>query len=429
VKRHFKTTLLLFCATAFLFLSCQKENDNSVNAVVNVELPSDFPATVKYNGTVELKSTTTDKTYKVEAKDGKALFSRILPDIYNVYVNKTVSLDDFKIMAPDLAGSAGIILNGTTKNFQVTKSGSTEISATVSLDWCVQSELLISKLYWNGSKYNKGTNENMCKSMELFNNTDHTIYLDGLCIALVHGNTTSANPCALYTTYKDATYCSQIARFDGTKGTTTNIPLEKGKSIVVALIAKNYIVTDEGDTKYTMAQNLASADYEIFSTATWFIDNPDVKNLTPVYSANPMGGLATLYPAFVLFYATQADIDSWETGVDESSYTVTSQKAWKAKRVPNSIIIDAVETYKKDSYQQKRIPDLICSQGISGVNNEGSIFDRKILYIDEDGRIVLKDTNNSSSDFIEIASRDRANYSGAHLMLKDYSKPEIQPNK
>lgn len=142
-----------------------------------------------------------------------------------------------------------------------------------------------------------------------------------------------------------------------------------------------------------------------------------------------MGGLATLYPAFVLFYATQADIDSWETGVDESSYTVTSQKAWKAKRVPNSIIIDAVETYKKDSYQQKRIPDLICSQGISGVNNEGSIFDRKILYIDEDGRIVLKDTNNSSSDFIEIASRDRANYSGAHLMLKDYSKPEIQPNK
>jgi len=429
VKKFIKTTFLLILPALTLFWGCQKENDNTVNAIVNVTLPSDFPATAKFNGSVEIISTTTSKTYTAVAVNGVASFDKVLPDIYNIYVNKTLSLDEFKTIAPALAGSAGIVMNGSSKSFKVIKtSGVENPTATVNLDWCVQSNLLISKLYWNGSKYNKGTNESLCKSMEIFNNTDQTIYLDGLCIGFVHGNTTAANPCALYTTYKDATYCSQIARFDGTNGVTKNIPLEKGKSVVVALIAKNYIVTTDGDTKYTMAQDLSKADFEVYSTATWFVDNPNVTNINPVYSANPASGLASLNPAFVLFYATQADIDSWETGVDESSYTVASQKAWKAKRVPNSIILDAIEAYKKDSNKQKRIPDVINSQGIDGLNNEGTIFDRKILYITDDGRIVLKDTNNSAKDFVEIQSRDRANYSGAHLILKDYTKTEIQPS-
>lgn len=410
-------------------VSCEKPVDNTVTVVVNVSMPADFPQTAKYNGNVILSSTTTDKEYTIQAVDGVATIPGVYQDIYDVTVSQTMTYEEFKTVAPELATSSSIILSGNAKAFKVIKDPEATVnpSVSVSLSWCVESSLLISKIFYNGTKKNSGSNNNMPKYVEIYNNTAETIYLDGLCFGLAHGNTTSANPCQLYLDHKDATYAQKIGALPGVHGTDKKIALEGGKSLVLALMAINYYDPAEGTTKQTMAPDLSTADYEIFSTASWFTNNESVPDMTPLHDCLPSAGFGSLNPAVIIFFASQTDVESWEIGVDESSYTVASQKLWQAKRVPNSIILDAVETYKKDASQQKRIPDALDAVGIESANNEGIIFDRAILYITEDGRKVLKDTNNSSKDFVAIASRDRENYDGKHLVPRDYDKPEIQP--
>ncbi len=430
MKNYLKWTLIFFLAAGF-FIGCEKDEDedNTVTVQVNVLLPSDFPSTAIYSGEVTLESTTTNDIHTATAVNSVATFEGVLPGVYDVMVSQVLSAQQIQSLAPGLGVSADVILSGQTTGFQVIKDDETEVVTTeVQLTWMVQSSIVISKFFWNGTKSNNDRNQMLVKSFELYNNTAETVYLDGLCFAMVIGNSTSSNPCALYIEHEDAAYVHQIARFEGTHGETQNIPLEPYSPVVVALMAQNYIVPEEGPDQMTMAQDLTQADYEIFATSAWWVDNPDVPNINPVYSVNPAAGFAGLNMAMVLFYATEEDIDSWETGVDESSL-VGAQRTWQAKRVSNTLILDAIETFRKDANQQKRVPDAVDAQGIEGVTTEGNTFDRKVLYVTEDGHKVLKNTNNSAADFIEIQSRDRENYCGAHLILRDYDKPEIQPSK
>lgn len=179
-----------------------------------------------------------------------------------------------------------------------------------------------------------------------------------------------------------------------------------------------------------MNVDLSNADYEIESTAFFwnkFGDNANVPNLKAVYDCMPNAGFLQMIQAVYIFFATEEEIDGWETGTDATSYTTASQQNWKAKRVPNEIIIDAVETAKTGAAQQKRIPDALDAKPVESLQNMGIIFNRKIQYIAADGRKVLQDTNNSSNDFVAVGSSDPDNYDGSHLVIKNYDAPEIQP--
>ena len=115
--------------------------------------------------------------------------------------------------------------------------------------------------------------------------------------------------------------------------------------------------------------------------------------------------------AVFIFFASAEDIEEWETKSDETSYSAASQKAWKAKRVPNDIILDAVEVVKKGATQQKRVADAVDAAFIEETNNAGSIAERKIKEV-IDGRVVLVDTNSSKEDFVVIESRNPEAYDG-----------------
>lgn len=179
-----------------------------------------------------------------------------------------------------------------------------------------------------------------------------------------------------------------------------------------------------------MNVDLSGADYEIESTAYFwnkYGDNTNVPNLKAVYDCMPNAGFLQMGQAVFIFFATEDEIDGWETGTDATSYIIESQRNWPAKRVPNSIVIDAVETVTTGAAQQKRIPDALDAKGIESLWNMGYIFDRKVQYVAADGRKVLLDTNNSSNDFVAVGSSDPENYDGSHLVIKNYDAPEIQP--
>lgn len=421
-------------AAILSFAACEKSEDNQVSMTVNVKMPADFPvSSPTFSGDVTITNTTMDKSYTTKAVNGVAKFSKVYQGVYDILVSDTMTADEFKTAAPELASGYDILLNGNASNIQVVKGDNANV-AEIQLTWSVKSDLLLSRMYTNGTKNNAGSSVNYPKYWEIYNNTDGTIYLDGLCIAQAHGNSTSKTPCELYTKYqKEATYASRIARLEGTHGVTKNIPLEGGKSIVIAWNAHNFIVpedTEGAKDKCTMNVDLSNADYEIESTAFFwnkFGDNANVPNLKAVYDCMPNAGFLQMIQAVYIFFATEEEIDGWETGTDATSYTTASQQNWKAKRVPNEIIIDAVETAKTGVAQQKRIPDALDAKPVESLQNMGIIFNRKIQYIAADGRKVLQDTNNSSNDFVAVGSSDPDNYDGSHLVIKNYDAPEIQP--
>ncbi len=434
-----KTTLKLLIPLLLLsvfFISCKKEDPKSalVDFEVKVNLPKDFSASAKFGGEVIIINKATAKTYAVTAISGVALFKDIYQGIYDIDITQTLNQQEFSQFAPELGNSSSsYTLKGSKSDVQVSKEAAADVE--IELNWFGETALLISKIYCNGTKKNEGAINNMPKYWELYNNSDEVIYLDGLCLAQAHGNSTGSDgSCDLYVKYQnEATYAARIAIFPGTHGTTRNIPLQPGKSVVIAWNASNFIITGQPNNKdnCTMNCDLTDADFEIeqSTAAAWrtYGDNQDVPNLTPIHECIPTAGFLQLNQAVFIFYATQQEVESWPTGTDPSSYYVESQKNWIAKRVPNDRILDAVETFKTDTPQNKRIPDILDSKGVESPNNQGIIFDRKIRLILPDGRRILQDTNNSSNDFAVIWPRTPDSYSGDHLVPRNYDKPEIQP--
>lgn len=402
-----------------ILTSCNREDlSNKTSLELSVSVPEDLE--LAFNGTAKLVSIDGNFTYEVTVVDGKARFDKIYIGLYNLSVQMETKL-----------GEKDILVVGSLKNIEVVKA---EEIGTVSVEteWSYKSSLVISRIYCNGTKKNNGKIMNMPKYYEIFNNTDAVQYLDGLCIALAHGNTTSTNPCALYQAYKDTTFCYGIVRIPGKQG-DNKVALQPGKSCVIAWNASNFIIPEDtaegaGD-KCTMNCDLTGADFEIESAATsWknYGDNVNVPNLTEVFCVNPNAGFNSMNQAVLIFYATEEEIAQWKTAADESSYTISSQKLWMAKAVCNSIILDAVETVKAgdSTKQQKRIPDVLDASFVEAGNNLGVVFNRKLQYLAEDGRMVLQDTNNSANDFVVTESKDSENYDGSHLAIRNYSYAE-----
>lgn len=191
-----KVIQLAALAAAFLsFAACEKKDDNNVSMTVNVIMPSDFPeSSPSYSGDVTITNTTMGKTYTVKAVNGVAEFDKVYQGIYEILVSGSMTADEFKSAAPELANGYDILLNGNASDVQVIKEDGKVNSADIQLVWSVKSELLISRMYTNGTKNNAGRSVNYPKYWEIYNNTDNTLYLDGLCIAQAHGNSTSKNP-------------------------------------------------------------------------------------------------------------------------------------------------------------------------------------------------------------------------------------------
>lgn len=435
MKRLFKIGIVLL-SLAMMFTSC-KEDETPKTEIVNitVKMPEEL-SNGKFNGEIKMTNIDMDKEYTETAVDGTVSFD-VYPGIYNIEAQLEMTAEDAKAIAPDMLFGNDVIIAGIQKEVAVNILPDAEpMEITLNTEWSFKSDLVISKVYCDGTMNNNETSNMMPKYWEVFNNTDEVIYLDGLCIAQVHGNTTSNNPCDLYIKDKNNTYASRIARFPGNHGVDQNIPLEPGKSVVIAWHASNFIVpentSETSSDKCTMNVDLTNADYEIESTSRMWMnlgDNVNVPNLKAIYDCNPFSGFLLVSNAIIIFYATEEEIDSWPADVDKSSYVAPFQQSQLAKQVPNDRILDAVEVFKAGASQQKRIPDVLEASGIQGIWNEGVIYDRRIKEIKEDGRIVLVDTNNSADDFVIVKSRNRKEYDGSHLIIRDYTKPEIQPVK
>lgn len=422
MKRFFLWSAALALMT--LTQSCT-EDDKEISTVdtvtVTVNMPSDFPASAAYQGEVTLQDRNSTRSYTATAVNGKAVFTDVMFGIYDASAAATLTHDEFAAAAPELAAnfSGSISLNGNLTMLSLVDQTAAAEQFEINLTWAVPGNLVISKIYSFGTTNLNDKVYNIDKYWEIYNNSDQVQYVDGLYLGEAYGSAVSpsvypdvaTDPCC---------YLQRVVRFPGDG---RQYPVEPGKSIVVAMNAKNHIDPEV----ITQTVDLSGADFECYvenSTSFFPADNASVPNLEQVYGANTYAAKFGASQGAIIVLFEMDDIDNAEKVLAPGTDAYGAAYAYYNLAVPNSKVIDAVDCYRMslEARKSKHLPtDIDASH--AAIDQKG-IADRRVAYVTPDGRKVLQDTNNSSQDFVYIAPRTEG---GAdHIVPRDYDKPEIQ---
>ena len=266
------------------------------------------------------------------------------------------------------------------------------------------SPLVIKEFYTAMCKYSE-TNKNYMYDQfyEIYNNSAKVQYLDNCILAKteVQANTKNVYWGTNDEDNKEVAVSSYVAGFVG-DGTGKKYPLEPGQSVVVAFQAQDHI--NIGDTPNTNTIDLSKADYEIDITdfKEQYVANPDVPNLAIVAKPGAPTLLFGLIPAFgaglVLAQvddveAYVADQANWKTkpeGTDQEPYLMI-----KYKDIQDAINIVCVS----ETNRRVVLPATVDAGMLwTSAMYNGMGFTRKVHKV-INGRIIYKDTNNSSEDF------------------------------
>ena len=235
----------------------------------------------------------------------------------------------------------------------------------------VESSLVISEIYSSGPS--GSGNYYHDKYIEIYNQSDEIQYLDGLIIARVY----SYSPTGFsYVDDPDYIHSNSIWKFPGSG---TEYPINPGQFVVCAEDGMDHRINAPNSI------DLSDADFEFYKKDASDVDYANVKNMIMIYQTSGNDWLiGAKTDALVL-----ADFDSDSLIWDDELYLI-----------PSSAVLDGVEyLYDPTELEDKRLYPGIDAGAAGGIDiYTGKTFERKISSI-EDGKVKLKDDNNSSLDF------------------------------
>jgi hypothetical protein len=237
--------------------------------------------------------------------------------------------------------------------------------------------------------------------LELTNNSDTTVYLDGLVIGEAYGQAEDdpRSPCATTEYLSNDPDGVWARRFDSLPGAGHTYPLAPGASAVVATDAIDHSqVSPEG-------VDLSHADFESIGSAD--VDNPGVPNTVTI------GPLPWYGEHGLLFFDQLAEVVFVALPVDTAALPKQygPRTAWPYDRVPRAKILDVVALLSTwSAFTYPFCPQLVHSNFdryrarlmTSHVDDEGNAgrwsIQRKVAYTRADGRKILQATRNSAAD-------------------------------
>lgn len=371
-----------WAALAVLATACSSE-DNATQALcvqVQVLMPEGFASTAVYAGhevTLGSYTATTDAS-------GIATFEGVIPDVYDISTSCEISADEYREMTGKDSQNENWVISGSLLNQTVASEQVIKLTTNAS----VKQSLIISKIYYSGTKDSNNKNYLAGRYVEFFNNSDQPVDIAGMYFGLVESDSSPAYPIG---TTPDYIYLKQIYRFPAGQ----SFIVEAGKSVVVANSAIDHTANNEVD--------LSGADFEAkYDGAGATTNNPDIPAIEVIYSyiTNTSMNLVQGGACSVVLFSTDEDTDNWER-----VYKQGASSGNRYVKMPIKYVIDGVECLKNKTtgpdITTKRLYDYIdagyqITEAISGYT--GEVVYRKTLKT-ENGRTVLADTNNSSNDF------------------------------
>ena len=381
---------ILFATLILAALSCTREAPRPTEAfLLEFRMPEECKPAAQYkNQRVLIKG---DISYEFETDvAGMVTVEALVPGIYDIITNWEMSGREYKALLKDpeaVDDKARVIVGVSLMNQRIFQAQ----DMVIDLSAAVVKGLMISKVYYSGTKDQMDRNYGTDSYIEIFNNSDEVVYIDGKYLGLAESVSPAAYPA---NENPDSIYMRQICQFPGDGA---DYPVQPGGSIVVAARSAR----DHRESALNTV-DLSHADFEV--KVMEGSGNPDVPMLPIISNSTKIQTLNLLSggPNAVVLFETDEDVLSWPEVYQRGK---TSGELFR--RIHKSVVIDGVECLKKPAQTDpdvntKRLQaeidaGYITITAINGNNHES--VDRKVSRY-ENGRYYLTDTNNSSADFV-----------------------------
>ena len=388
-----KSIFFLICFISVGLISCVDYSDEAtaISAKIQVVAPQEFTVTGHLSGRTVTLSNATGASYTALTDDnGMATCESMIPDVYNVSTAWDIDAREYTAATgqPTTEGYFATI-SGNINN-QLIKSDEPVKLAT---NLVTGASLLISKVYYAGSKDNNKKNYLAGRYLEIYNQTNGKIDVAGLYIGMIETNSTPAYTLDnLHTAYADSVVIlKQIFRIP----TDKPYMLNPGQAIVITNSAINHTVNS------SMEQDLSKADFEAKEEKGGIINNPSVPALLPIVATGNINFLQSGPDGIVIFRTTE-DPKKWPL-----VYKYGATKGQRYTAMPKRFIIDGVDILKNkttgvDISTKRLYADIDAGytviQAITGYTGE-VIYRKTAERRGSDGHRILQDSNNSLNDF------------------------------
>lgn len=382
---------ILIAAMIALALSCSREAPRPTDAfLLEFKMPAECLSSARYKDQAVLLKGTISYEFRTDAA-GMVNVDAIVPGIYDIITNWEMTGAQYKALLKDPEGiedKARVIVGISLMNQRIFQAQDMEIA----LSAAIVKGLMISKIYYAGTKDLMDRNYGTDAYIEIFNNSDEAVCLDGKYLGLAESVSPAAFPAS---ENPDSIFLRQVCRFPGNG---TDYPVQPGGSVVIAAkSARNHLESALNTV------DLSRADFEVKTMEG--SGNPDVTMLPIVNNSTKLQYLNLLTGgpnAVVLFEVDQERYDAWP-----EVYQIGKTSGELFKRIHKDVVIDGVECLKKPAQtdpdvsskrlQQDIDAGYITITAVNGNNHES--VERKVSRY-ENGRYYLTDTNNSSADFV-----------------------------
>lgn len=303
---------------------------------------------------------------------------------------------------------------GEYRDFSVTVLTTDDIkleNATFKQSWrnVEPGELVIDEIFFSGFAIPESDNNDSVDGdqyIKITNTTGETLYADGVLFALSETYSQLSSTGA-YWAYPDLPDGIGVSTIYQIPGNGTDVPVEAGKSVVLAIAAQNF------KAENGVGCDLSKADFEFYDEGSEYYpdtDNPDVPNLVNWLKSS--WSLTSLHNRGYESYA----IALVPAGMTSESFM--KDHAWEGKRVmdfngyhferdiegayviPNDWVLDAVNCAVVEGLGTLAFNATVDAgyTNVSTIDRDPERFGKSVLRKrDADGKIV--DTNNSTNDF------------------------------
>lgn len=398
MKKFIHALCMLVMITGLV--ACSSDDDNVTSyypLTVNIEMPEGVSAADFTSATVTVTDIQTGRSYTSQ----EALQSY-----------------SFELAGGTYTVSASMRINdgGTITSYNASREISVYEATTVQLQLqeAISGGLIFKEVYYSMVKPNGKTPYMRDQFFEIYNNSDEVLYLDNCVLGLLEG-TQGILPTAwmengeIMKKYAMGYYTVAFV------GTGTQYPVQPGKSVVIAGQARNHIAETESmyDSSVSGAKmspvNLMNADYEVCLMdykPNVSLDNPDVPNMTVIHAASTGNYFTLPFTGNAIILAKLPEgVNPIDYAKDESNFEERPDGNYAGTKylmIPQEYVLDGLNIVNSDASKRTIRLRSEVDAGIVFMteNYSGLSIRRKVERIAEDGRVILKDTNNSSDDFL-----------------------------
>ena len=388
---------MLMFVSIQLLSGCVDYNDEAkaISTTIQINAPVEFTSGGNLSGrTVTLTSNSGNTLTAKTGDKGMAEFHQIIPDVYTISTSWDIDQAEYTVATGKAASEGYFATISGNSNNQLIKSDN-KISLNTNL--VAGASLLISKMYYAGSKDNNNKNYGAGLFLEIYNQTNSDIDVSGLYIGLIETNSTPAYTLDnLKDVYKDTVVlCKQIFRIP----ITSSHMIAPGGTIILTNSAIDHTINGAHEF------NLLNADYEAKDVTGKTVNNSATPALDLIFSNLTNFSKMNLLnsgPNGIIIFRTKENVADFKT-----TYPYGKTKGNLYSLVPKKYVIDGVDILKYSAtgvdLATKHMSEDIDGgytniNAISGYNGE-VIYRKTSIRRGTNGHKILQDSNNSINDF------------------------------